>query len=431
MSSRYRVDYYLKEHRRDEFIEWINSLLATPFVLYAVKPNLTVTAVQDLMINSEAARRYAEIFHDIEKLVMDHIEMTRLGTPEQSRIAQLVPSVGSFFTPLPLEQAFYIQDQRRGISKRRLVAPSFNDIRLILNTAQILQLSMPFHEKAENSREKLLKLITFDGDITLYDDGKNFDAKSPLLEHILTILRKDIVVGIVTAAGYRDAIRYHERLDGLLEGINTSDDLTTRQKENLLVMGGEANFLFRYKEDIKGLEFQEEESWLLPDMKKWSQSDIKTVLDFAQENLDNLIHKLSLPAMIIRKERAVGLVAQPGAKLIREQLEEVVLRVDHNLRQFESASSIKWCAFNGGSDIWVDVGDKSLGVQVLQQFIEKHDGQRIGPQNTLHVGDQFASLGSNDYASRTAAATAWISSPRETCSLLKDLISFIDEWASY
>ena len=430
MSSRYRVDYYLKEHRRDEFIEWIKSLLATPFVLYAVKPNLTVTAVQDLMINSVAARRYAEIFHDIEKLVLDHIEMTRLGTPEQSRIVQLVPSIGTFFTPLPLEQAFYIQDQRRGISKRRLVAPSFNDIRLVLNTAQILQLSMPFHEKADNSKEKLLKLITFDGDITLYDDGKNFDSKSPLLEHILTLLRKDIIVGIVTAAGYRDAARYHERLVGLLEGIHSSD-LATKQKQNLLVMGGEANFLFRYKDGIEGLEFQEEESWLLPDMRKWKQSDIQTALDFAQENLDNLIHKLSLPAMTIRKERAVGLVAQPGAKLIREQLEEVVLRVDHNLRQFQPAKNIKWCAFNGGSDIWVDIGDKSLGVQVLQQFLRRNDGQCIGPQNTLHVGDQFNALGSNDYASRTAAATAWISSPGETCALLKDLICFIDEWASY
>lgn len=431
MSSKYRVDYYLKEHRRDEFIEWIKSLLATPFVLYAVKPNLTVTAVQDLMINHDAARRYAEIFHDIEKLVIDHIEMTKLGTPQQSRIVQLVPSVGTFFTPLPLEQAFYIQDQRRGISKRRLVAPSFNDIRLILNTAQILELSMPFHDRTLNSKNKLLQLVTFDGDITLYEDGKNFDINSPLLEHILTLLRKDIIVGIVTAAGYRDPERYHERLDGLIEGISKCQDLTDEQKENLMVMGGEANFLFRYDHGSQSLVYQNEDSWLLPEMNKWDGNDMKIVLDFAQENLENLIHKLSLPAMVIRKERAVGLIPKQGEKLIREQLEEVVLRVDHNLHQFKPASKIKWCAFNGGSDIWVDIGDKSLGVKVLQQFIKHKEGKLIGPSNTLHVGDQFASVGSNDYASRTAAATAWISSPEETCTLLKDLIAFIDEWASY
>ncbi|KAG0675393.1 IMP 5'-nucleotidase [Pichia californica] len=434
MSSRYRVDYYIKEHRRDEFIEWIKSLLATPFVLYAVKPNFTVTAVQDLMINSDAARRYAEIFHDIEKLVLDHMEMTKLGISDQSRIIQLVPSIGTFFTPLPLEQAFYIQDQRRGISKRRLVAPSFNDIRLILNTAQILQLAIPFHEtfheNSNNSTNNLLSLITFDGDITLYDDGKNFDLNSPLLPHILTILKKNIVVGIVTAAGYIEAEKYHERLSGLLNGITKSEDLTIKQKENLLVMGGEANFLFRYNNEIKGLQYQDDELWKLPIMKQWSNDDLQLVLDFAQENLENLISKLSLDAIIVRKERAVGLIPKEGKKLFREQLEEVVLRVDHNLRQFKPAKSIKWCAFNGGSDIWVDIGDKSLGVNVLQQFIKKNDDIHVGPENTLHVGDQFASLGSNDYASRTAATTAWISSPEETCSLLKDLISFIDEWAS-
>ena len=52
------------------------------------------------------------------------------GTPEQSRLRFLVPSVGRFFTPLLLEQAFVEQDQRRAISSRRFVAPSFNDIRV-------------------------------------------------------------------------------------------------------------------------------------------------------------------------------------------------------------------------------------------------------------------------------------------------------------
>jgi IMP and pyridine-specific 5'-nucleotidase len=428
MSSRYRVDYALKEHRRDEFIQWIKALLATPFVLYAVKPNLTITAVQDLMINSDAARRYAEIFHDIEKLVFDHMEMTKLGNPKQSRLSQLVSSVGVFFTKLPLEQAFYIMDQRRGISKRRLVAPSFNDIRLILNTAQILQLAMPSKHKGENG-QRLLKLITFDGDITLYDDGKNFDSESPLLGYMITLLAKNIIIGIVTAAGYKDANKYHERLGGLIQGIQNSNKLTHSQRENLLVMGGEANFLFRYDNEIKGLQFQEESSWLLPDMESWNENDINIVLDFAQEQLESIICKLSLPAFVVRKERAVGLV--PKKPLIREQLEEVVLRVDHNLRQFERASKLKWCAFNGGSDIWVDIGDKSLGVKILQNFLGKRHDMNIGPENTLHVGDQFASLGSNDYASRTAATTAWIASPQETCTLLKDLVAFIDDWASY
>lgn len=52
------------------------------------------------------------------------------GTPERSRLRFLVPSVGRFFTPLLLEQAFVEQDRRRAISSRRFVAPSFNDIRV-------------------------------------------------------------------------------------------------------------------------------------------------------------------------------------------------------------------------------------------------------------------------------------------------------------
>jgi IMP and pyridine-specific 5'-nucleotidase len=69
----------------------------------------------------------------------------------------LVPSIGTFFTRLPLAAAFKYQDQKRFISSRRFVPPSFNDIRLVLNTAQVMGLigTGP------------LELATFDGDVTL------------------------------------------------------------------------------------------------------------------------------------------------------------------------------------------------------------------------------------------------------------------------
>ncbi|ODV87508.1 hypothetical protein CANARDRAFT_26909 [[Candida] arabinofermentans NRRL YB-2248] len=427
MTSRYRVDYSLKEHRRDGLVEWIKGLLATPFVLYAVKSN-GLTAFDDLMVNSEAKRRYAEIFHDLELLIDDNIEMTKAGQPELSRLKQLVPSVGCFFTRLPLEKAFYIEDERRTISKRRMVAPSFNDIRLILNTAQLLELSSSFHSKMDTNNR--LELVTFDGDITLYDDGMNFDASSPILPELIRLLAKDMYVGIVTAAGYSEGAKYYGRLKGLIDEIQISDKLTDKQRENLLVMGGEANYLFRYSNAKKELEFYPRDKWLLKEM-NWSENDITLTLDFAQEVLSDLIVKLSLPAMVIRKERAVGLVAKEGHSLFREQLEEVVLRVDKRLKQFPASKRIRWCAFNGGSDIWVDIGDKAFGVKVLQEFISANDNTSIKAGNTLHVGDQFTSLGANDYASRTAATTCWISSPSETKVLLKDLIRYIDDWATY
>lgn len=415
MTSRYRVDYHLKEHRRDEFIEWIKSLLATPFVLYPVNPSRPITSVEELVINADAFRRYADVFKDIERLVAGHQK------DPDSRLKQLVPSIGTFFTHLPLERAFYIQDKVRSISKRRLVAPSFNDIRLILNTSQLLALS---------SRENRVKLVTFDGDITLYEDGMNFSKDSPLLNQMIGLLERNIVVGIVTAAGYTEAEKYHIRLDGLIDGIKNSALLNDIQKSNFLVMGGECNFLFKFNPQLGQLEWVDESLWKLPDMISWDLDDIKEVLDFTQEHLNILIEKLELPALVLRKERAVGMIAQEGHTLIREQLEEVVLRVDHNLRMFEPAQRIKWCAFNGGQDVWVDIGDKSLGVKVLQQMLASSH-MAITPATTLHVGDQFASVGSNDYASRTAATTAWISSPKETNAVLKELLGYLDEAATY
>src|SRR5205814_5843134 len=99
-----------------------------------------------------------------------------------------------FFTPLHLENAFIFQDKRRCISSRRFVAPSFNDIRLILNTAQVMSLS----------RAGPLELVTFDGDLTLYDDGESLNDHSSVIPRILGLMRKGTKIGIVTAAGYTD-----------------------------------------------------------------------------------------------------------------------------------------------------------------------------------------------------------------------------------
>lgn len=80
-----------------------------------------------------------------------------VGLHGQSKLKLLVPSVGTFFTRLPLAAAFKYQDKKRFISSRRFVPPSFNDIRLILNTAQLMGVT------AEGG----LDLATFDGDVTL------------------------------------------------------------------------------------------------------------------------------------------------------------------------------------------------------------------------------------------------------------------------
>jgi hypothetical protein len=81
----------------------------------------------------------------------------------------------------------------------------------------------------------------------------------------------------------------------------------------------------------------------------------------------------------------------------------------------ESAVRLPYCAFNGGRDVWVDVGNKFHGVTALQAFLQ------VPPQNSLHVGDQFLSTG-NDVSTRMGCCTCWVSNPRETESLLAILL---------
>lgn len=97
------------------------------------------------------------------------------GTPLPSKLQLLVPTVGPFFTRLPLEAGFKYQDNRRYISSRRFVSPSFNDIRLILNSAQIMAVTT----------YGTLQLATFDGDVTLYDDGQSLEDSSPVIPRLL------------------------------------------------------------------------------------------------------------------------------------------------------------------------------------------------------------------------------------------------------
>lgn len=87
MSSRtslYDVTYQLRAHKRDRFIEFIKSLLLTPFIL-STKPK----EQQD-----RNTPRYLEILGCIEELVEDHINCIQMGKPDSARLNRLVPSLG-------------------------------------------------------------------------------------------------------------------------------------------------------------------------------------------------------------------------------------------------------------------------------------------------------------------------------------------------
>ncbi|KAF2843626.1 IMP-specific 5'-nucleotidase-like protein 1 [Patellaria atrata CBS 101060] len=407
MTTRYRVEYALKTHRRDQLIEWIKGLLAVPFVLHS-QPTAVFEPrpeTSDQMAIG-AHRRYAEIMRDVEDLINDHIAHQNAGKQDRSKLKLLVPSVGTFFTPLLLHDAFVYQDARRFISYRRFVPPSFNDIRLILNTAQVMSLV----------RSGPLELVTFDGDVTLYDDGQSLLDDNPAIARILNLMRKGTRIGIVTAAGYTDARRYFERLHGLLDAIYTSD-LSVGQQQNLIVMGGESSYLFRFDaESPDRLKLVPRKDWQLDEMLLWRDQDITELLNLAELALRDCVKQLHLPAEVIRKERAVGIIPSAGHRFAREQLEETVLVTQKILEMSPTSPRLPFCAFNGGNDVFVDIGDKSWGVIACQKFFGGIDGSK-----TLHIGDQFLSAGANDFKARLACTTAWIANPSETVALLDEM----------
>lgn len=287
-----------------------------PFVLLSQPTAVFETnrpSVEDMAANAHA--RYAQIMGDVEELINDHILHQKSGTHLHSKLKLLVPSVGVFFTPLMLKEAFVWQDKRRLISSRRFVAPSFNDIRLTLNTAQIMSII----------KQGGIDLMTFDGDVTLYDDGQSLTDVNPAIPRLLHLLRAGTRVGIVTAAGYLEASKYYGRLHGLLDAV-ASSDLADELKKNLIVLGGESSYLFQFDSNSPDkLVHVPREQWQLEEMRSWTDDDVRQLLDLAEEALHTCVDSMKLQADILRKERAVGIVPRAGFKLSREQLEETVL----------------------------------------------------------------------------------------------------------
>lgn len=72
---------------------------------------------------------------------------------------------------------------------------------------------------------------------------------------------------------------------------------------------------------------------------------------------------MNCPVQVVRKERAAGVMPQRGT--VYEVLEELAITVQRHLVD----SSLPFCAFNGGGDVFVDVGNKSLGLEALMSHL--------------------------------------------------------------
>lgn len=328
-----------------------------------------------------------------------------------------------------------------------------------------------------------------------------------------------------------------------------SSKLTSKQKSNVYVMGGESNFLFQLLPSTGEagnnsgdyhFTWIDYDRWQLPQVKNWDPQQLEQLLDKAQEILKTYQKNLGLQnnTLIIRKERGVGIVPKAGYTICRELLEEIVLNTQVELETYlnskiyydikhgkeeygqhvgilsphltpndgsvrrrrellqvsgysrhrsspspspapqlgpraDSAAQLQqqqsrirnlkldgssllndetssdeeefngrrkpttherakpvslggdaicFSAFNGGRDVWVDIGDKKLGVMSLQKYL----GDLSGVE-TLHVGDQFASVGANDFKARMAGCTVWIASPQETVEVMDELLTYMEE----
>lgn len=143
------------------------------------------------------------------------------------------------------------------------------------------------------------------------------------------------------------------------------------------MLGGECHYLLQCGPDSR-LVALDEKVWQKGKVcHGWDQEEVKRVLDTAESTMADTIADLGLRARMIRKERAVGMIPLDAdgrienpkltASLRREMLDECVLRTHDAIKRLKS--ELPFCAFNGGSDVWVDIGNKSVGVQALQAHL--------------------------------------------------------------
>lgn len=413
-----RRNHMVTETRKDALVDWMKGMMYHSFVLGNKKES------------------YVQTMLYIQELIEEHRSKSENGDSHSSRLKSLVPSIGFFHTRVCLKDAFEMYDEKYAITARCHVAPTFNEIRHILNLGQLMAIGTD------------LKFVSFDGDQTLYSDGGNFAENSGLSFQIIELIKAGIIVCVVTAANYQhNGEKYEVRLEGLLRRFVKSG-LQPEEIERFYIMGGECNYLLQCKLVEEVTESNPDrikkrarimpvphEVWQAdhldaPKPISWPKDKVTAFLDAAEESFRKSRDELRLRARVLRKVTSVGMI--PGGddmvaevpnghgslKIKAEALDEVVLRAMEVIREMDpELQALPYCAFNGGRDCWVDVGTKGVAVEALQAYFNLPKG------SCLHVGDQFLKTG-NDIAARSACPCIWITSPKETFKILDHVLHF-------
>ena len=361
-----------------------------------------------------------------EHLIYDHLagvhsaELARLAPelvdpPESSRTVRRLHSA------LPLSEAFRKYDRMTHISSRKKVPPQFREVRNIVNLAQVIA-----------SASAGLKLITFDGDGTLYpdrsvldDEGAEASENGPaeLIDCLLRLLDRGVTVALCTAVGDPSPEPFRKRLQGLLRRLAQRPE--EQRDVRLFAVGGQCNYVFKFNPRSAQLEAMERRLWEPEAMGQWTAEAIRGVLDAAEAALIVTANQLGMAkdVRLVRKERAVGLLyTGKYHRTTAYFLDELALKARDAVKRVQkrAAQYLPFCTFNGGRDVFVDVGTKELGIDLLRRLVKASRAE------TLHVGDQFSRTG-NDLLARKAAGTLWVDDETETCVLLKGLLESMDD----
>jgi IMP and pyridine-specific 5'-nucleotidase len=158
----------------------------------------------------------------------------------------------------------------------------------------------------------------------------------------------------------------------------------------------------------------EDDEWKLDEMKQWKKEDIEQFLKDVSEKIVSVADEINLSYKykLIKKPMAVGYVPiDLNSRGRAESCDEISLALRRELKP-----PFKWCSFHSNGQVWVDIGNKSLGVKAFQKKFG------VTHQETLHIGDQWREVG-NDIAARKSACTLWIVQPKETKFFLELLMS--------
>eukprot|EP00216_Chloropicon_sp_CCMP2111_P004772 CAMPEP_0198237228 /NCGR_PEP_ID=MMETSP1446-20131203/3070_1 /TAXON_ID=1461542 ORGANISM="Unidentified sp, Strain CCMP2111" /NCGR_SAMPLE_ID=MMETSP1446 /ASSEMBLY_ACC=CAM_ASM_001112 /LENGTH=389 /DNA_ID=CAMNT_0043919305 /DNA_START=323 /DNA_END=1492 /DNA_ORIENTATION=- len=349
----------------------------------------------DFMISMHSTHTSQEVMEKVQEWIKEHMNDSRC-----SKIRTLIPGIGKFHKELDLVGALHEYDAFSSLTKRKFVPANFAELRHILNIAEV-------HASAPT-----IKLTSFDADGTLYKDGQHLKNNSAMVELLIGLLQQEVNVAIITAAGYPgQESRFEERFSGLLKAFRDLN-LSASVLKRFYVMGGECNYLLKVDRDYR-LRFVDRAEWASDALLSFEEGDITALLDNAQDLLLETASTFKLPVQVVRKERAVGII--PSEPAVYEVLEEIALTAKLKL---EGMTDLPFCAFNGGADCFVDVGNKGLGLEALTSHLS------CSPTRVIHFGDRFTTTG-NDAITKRKFPTVWVANPEETAwfirLLLKDL----------